>query len=171
MNTADFRTVTANLINVFKQYGREERYTNGQIIFIRNEEAKNLYFIQSGLIRVYLPIRTERKERCATSREIRLSEKMHLRARPCALSARIPYLTRMYTSFLQMNSFARPCKAKSLFAESCLSSCTKSHCCTAGYFMPNSRKTKKNWPVSYTHFLYPSRQYSCRTISSPPLRG
>lgn len=55
MNTADFRTVTANLINVFKQYGREERYTNGQIIFIRNEEAKNLYFIQSGLIRVYLP--------------------------------------------------------------------------------------------------------------------
>ena len=55
MNTSEFQAVTTKLVEVFKKYGREEKYTDGQIIFIRNEAAKNLYYIESGLIRVYLP--------------------------------------------------------------------------------------------------------------------
>lgn len=55
MTNNEFVLLNSKLITVFRQYGVREIYNPWQIIFTKNEEAQNLYYIQSGMIRVYIP--------------------------------------------------------------------------------------------------------------------
>lgn len=55
MTNNEFVLLNSKLITVFRQYGVREIYNPRQIIFTKNEEAQNLYYIQSGMIRVYIP--------------------------------------------------------------------------------------------------------------------
>ena len=55
MTNNEFVLLNSKLITVFQQYGVREIYNPRQIIFTKNEEAQNLYYIQSGMIRVYIP--------------------------------------------------------------------------------------------------------------------
>ena len=45
------------LTNLFMKHGKREVYRAHQIIFIKNEQANNLYYIEKGNIRVYIPYR------------------------------------------------------------------------------------------------------------------
>lgn len=47
----------APLINLFLSHGIREIHNSNEIIFIKDEPAKYLYFIEKGSIRVYIPYR------------------------------------------------------------------------------------------------------------------
>lgn len=55
MTNDEFVELNDKLFTVFRQYGTREVYNPRQIIFSKNEPADSLYYIQSGMIRVYIP--------------------------------------------------------------------------------------------------------------------